>query len=429
MWTVTIHGFCLRSLPLAALVCLTGCGSTTRKSPAQVPPGFEKIQHIVFLIKENRTFDTYFGTFPGAVGATTGMISNGQIVKLGHTPDRTPYDLGHSYKDAVTAINGGKMNQFDLVKNGSVNGVLLPYTQMTAADIPNYFAYAHSFVLGDHMFSSLTGPSFPNHLYTVAGQSGGAVNNPTSDAAWGCDADDNVTVTVKQSDGKITKQFPCFDFQTLADSLQAAGISWKYYAATPKQAGYIWSTLDAIRHIRLGPLWQSQVVPYRQFGQDAMSGKLPKVSWLVTDMPTSEHPPFSTCDGENWTVQQINSVMQGPLWGSTAIFLTWDDFGGFYDHVAPSPIDQYGLGPRVPLIIISPYARSGLISHIQYEFSSFLTFTELRFGLAPLSERDAHANNMLDSFDFSQSPLAPVILNNRSCPASEAAPAQFIHQN
>src|SRR4030088_3383315 len=150
--------------------------------------GLAKIEHIVFIIKENRSFDTYFGTFPGADGVTIGRTSKGEGVPLNPTPDGLAFDLGHRWGDAVKAIDGGKMDGFDLVTNGNVDGALLPYTQMRESDIPNYFAYARNFVLADHMFSSLTGPSFPNHLYTVAAQSGGAINNPRPNEIWGCDA-------------------------------------------------------------------------------------------------------------------------------------------------------------------------------------------------------------------------------------------------
>jgi phospholipase C len=375
-------------------------------------PGFTKIQHIVFIVKENRSFDQYFGTFPGADGATSGKTSTGRIVKLGHTPDELPYDLGHGWTDAHVAIDDGAMDAFDEVQNGNVKGRLLGYTQMTETDIPNYFAYARTFTLADRMFSSLVGPSFPNHLYIVASQSGGAINNPNG--AWGCDAKSNARVAVMDSNGKITKQFPCFDFETLADRLQTAGISWKYYAPARGTPGYGWSSLNAIKHIRMGPLWDSNVVLDSTFAADAMAGRLPAVSWLITGK-ASEHPPDSTCVGEAWTVQQINAIMQGPDWNSTAIFLTWDDFGGFYDHVPPPGLDQFGLGPRVPLLIISPYALSGNISHTTYEFSSFLAFAEARFGLTSLTDRDTRANNMLDSFDFNKSPAPPLVLTPHTC--------------
>jgi len=378
--------------------------------------GVQKIQHIVFLIKENRSFDNYFGTFSGADGATTGKTSSGNVVPLTHTPDQTPFDIGHSWKDALIAIDGGTMSKFDQVANGDQDGYLLPYTQLGRADIPNYFAYARNFVLADRMFSSMAGPSLPNHLYTVAAQDGGTLDNPHPNRYnWGCDSDEGQTVPVQKPDGTVTMEPPCFDFQTLADSLERAHISWKYYAPPKGQYGYQWSTLDAIHHIRESELWNERVVNDNQFIADAKTGNLPAVSWLVTG-DASEHPPLSTCAGENWTVQQLNALMQGPAWNSTVVFLTWDDFGGFYDHVPPPVRGNYHLGPRVPLLIISPYAKKGYVSHTQYEFSSFLKFVELRFGLPALNQDDAKANDMLDSFDIDQQPLPTLILQPRSCP-------------
>jgi phospholipase C len=337
------------------------------------------------------------------------------VIRLGHTPDRTPRDIGHSFDAAVTAIDSGKMDRFDLIHAGSINGDLLSYTQMLEEDIPNYFAYARNFALADRMFSSLTGPSFPNHLYTVGAQSGGAVSNPKGDTVWGCDADDRSTVQVMDEDGKRSQVFPCFDFQTLTDRLDAAAVSWKYYAPSKGEPGYIWSALDAIKHIRQTSSWDRNVLNDSQFVQDAANGRLPEVSWLVTG-DASEHPPDSTCFGENWTVRQLNAIMEGPDWNSTAVFITWDDFGGFYDHVPPPDLDRFGLGPRVPLLIISPYAKPGFVSHTQYEFSSLLKFAETRFKLAPLTDRDRLANGLLDSFDFDQKPNSPLILQERSCP-------------
>jgi len=142
---------------------------------------------------------------------------------------------------------------------------------------------------------------------------------------------------------------------------------------------------------------------------------LPRVTWLVVGNG-SEHPPGSSCVGENWTVRQLNAVMQGPLWNSTAIFITWDDFGGFYDHVAPPQVDNFGYGIRVPLIIVSPYAKPGYISHTTYEFSSLLKFVETRWNLPALTDRDNFANDLFDSFDFEQTPLAPLLLQERACP-------------
>jgi phospholipase C len=378
------------------------------------------VQHIVFIVKENRTFDNYFGTFPGADGATSGKISTGKVIPLSHAPDRLPHDIDHSFQSCVMAMNGGAMDRFDLLPMAKNRGQDLPYVQYTAAEIPNYFAYARTFVLADAFFSSLSGPSFPNHLYTVAAQPGGVINNPlNSGAKWGCDADAGATVEVMDENGNITPEFPCFNFQTLADSLEARGISWKYYAPGEGQSGYIWSALDAISHIRLSSLWNEHVVPTQIFAQDAGGGQLPAVSWVVTSEKESEHPPESVCVGENWTVEQLNAVMLGPDWNSTVVFLTWDDFGGFYDHVPPPVVDRYGFGPRVPFLIISPWVRPGYISHTTLEFSSVLKFIEKRFDLNALTQRDSVANDMLDCFDFGQPPLPPLILATQPCPQTE----------
>jgi phospholipase C len=382
--------------------------------------GMDKIKHIVFIVKENRTFDNYFGRFPDADGATSGKISTGDVIHLRRAPDMTPRDIDHSYQAAIKAIDAGAMDRFDLISGGNVNGDFLAYTQYHEADIPNYFAYARNYVLADAFFSSLQGPSFPNHLYTVGAQSGGAVNNPTnSNGRWGCDSPSNSLVQTLDDDGEFGHVYPCFDFDTLADRLEERGLSWKYYAPGQGQSGYIWSALDAIRHIRLTQLWTQHVVPTEQFVQDARSGKLPAVSWLVTSSGLSEHPPASVCLGENWTVAQLNALMQGPEWDSTVVFLTWDDFGGFYDHVAPPVVDNFGFGPRVPLLIISPWAKRGQITHTTLEFASVLKFIEERFDLDPLTERDQDANDLTGSFDFDHRQFRPLILTPRQCPGAK----------
>ena len=384
-----------------------------------------RIQHIVFLIKENRSFDMYFGTFPGADGATSAIISTGERVTLRHALDRMPRDVGHDWDDARIAMHDGAMDRFDMIRGNQRND-MLSLTQFIRSDIPNYWSYAEHFALGDRMFSSLAGPSFPNHLYTVAAQSAGALNNPNG-FPWGCDAE-GLTVEVLNAAGQFTRQAPCFEITTVADRLEAAGVSWAYYAPQPGERGYIWSALDAVRHIRLGPLWTTRVKPYGRFAQDAAAGTLPAVSWLIPDFDTSEHPTVdafagttlnvSACAGENWTVQQINAIMQGPLWPTTAIVMTWDDFGGFFDHVPPPGVDRLGLGPRVPLIVISPYAKEGIVSHTTYEFASVLQMIENRYRLKALSQRDVEANSLLDMFDFTQPPAPPLVLPLRNCPKS-----------
>jgi phospholipase C len=376
------------------------------------------IKHVVFIIKENRSFDSYFGTFPGANGATQGTLSNGQVMALQHLPDQTPHDVDHTWYSALESIDNGNMDQFDLIPLGNIDGDLLAYSQLTQSDIPNYFAYAQNFVLADAAFSSLHGPSLPNHFYTIAATSDDVISTPntrSSDWSWGCDSSaPNIMVQVLPPNGVISDVFPCFDFQTMADLLDAGGRSWRYYAPSYGHQGYQYSVYNNVSHIRYGSDW-SNVLPDTQFVKDAAAGNLPAVSWLVTGQ-ANEHPPHSTCFGENWTVQQINAIMQGPDWPTTAIILVWDDFGGFYDHVPPPSVDFYGLGARVPFLIISPYAIPGYISHTVYEFSSVLKFIEETFGLPNLGNRDVEANDMMDSFNFNQTPSLPLILSRRTCP-------------
>ncbi len=237
--------------------------------------------------------------------------------------------------------------------------------------------------------------------------------------AWGCDSPKGTTVERRHLDGRTTHVYPCFDFRTLGDLLSEKGISWKYYAPGEGQPAYILSVYNAIRHIRLTQEWDEHVVNYTLFEQDAAAGKLPTVSWLVEPWDVSDHPPASICEGENWTVRQINAVMKNrDEWNHTVIILTWDDFGGFYDHVAPppGPAPNIQYGARVPTIIISPYARAGKIDHTLYSFPSLLKFVEDTYELPSLSAVDGQANNMFAALDLRQEPLPPLLLKERACP-------------
>jgi phospholipase C len=416
----SLSGYLSAVLVLGSL-CVPGIAADDAKEKAQAQPatGINQIQHIVFLIKENRSFDTYFGTYPGAYGATSGPISNGTIVPLAHETGPTLVDPGHQYFDAVTAIDNGKMDSFDLLGLGNVQGQIEPMSQLQQTDIPNYFTYAQNFVLSDMTFSALPSGTFPNHLYAVANDSDGTFTTPgtSSNGDWGCDAPTTVTVAQQLgTNGVINQVYPCFSYTTLADELQAAGISWKYYAPPKGVNGYSYSTLNSFSQFRNTSLWNTNVVSYDDFITDVQNGTLPSVSWLSPGRIQSEHPPQDFCPGEGWTVTQLNALMaNSALWNSTVVYLTWDDFGGFYDHINPPPRDQFSLGPRVPMLIISPYAKAGYISHTQYEFASVLRFIEERFGLAALGDRDATANDTTDSFDFSQTPLPGLNLTPRTC--------------
>jgi phospholipase C len=386
------------------------------------------IKHVVFIIKENRTFDNLFGRFPGANGATVGN-DQGEQRPLTQALDRLPEDIKHCYDCALQAYDGGKMDGFATVSDAADR---YAYTQYRPQDLPNYWTWAEHFVLGDNFFASAQGPSFPNHLYTIAAQSGGAHENPIQNLdelqarhqetgvfkAWGCDSLPTSFVPVFDSEGNEKQLPPCFDFQTEGDLLSAKDIPWAYYSATEEQNGYLWSAYDAVRHIRENPqVWQSHIFPVDGVLGDIRDGLLPPVTWITPRFELSEHPEYSFCHGQNWSTRVIDTIMNSPMWKDTAIFLTWDDYGGFYDHVPPPQVDGFGFGVRVPLLILSPYAKTGFVSHELGEFSSVLRFVEDNWGLTQLTHRDREATPLMSAFDFSQDPRPPDPLPIRAdCP-------------
>jgi phospholipase C len=371
------------------------------------PEDLTLIKHTVFIICENHTFDNYFGTFPGTDGVSKGQLSTGEWTALSTMPDadQGAY-LCNGWDCSLQAMDAGKMDKFDMISGGTLDA----YTQATQQEIPNYWAYARQFTLADHYFTSVHGPSLPNHLFAIGAQSGGTIDNGGNPGPGvECDGSSWGTVTLIDANGNRSQGSRCFHFKTLPDALEEAGIPWKYYA----EGGGFASLIGSIRN---SDLWTKNVMTPDQFLADAKSGHLPAVSWLLPPGEYSEHPPASMCEGENWTVNVLNTLMQVPDWNSTAVFVTWDDFGGYYDHVAPPQVDQFGLGPRVPLLIVSPYAKAGYVSHTVYDHTSILKFIETRYGLPALTSRDAAASNMLDSFDFTKAPQGPMVLQGRTCP-------------
>jgi phospholipase C len=386
-----------------------------------------KIKHIVFLIKENHTFDSMFATYPGSDGTTRGRRCDGTTISM-HRAIDTPPDLNHSFSAGLVAMNGGRMNCFD--PRG--------YVYYDRDQIPNYWAYARHFTLADHFFSSVYGPTGIEHLWTFAAQSGGFVDHERKSTGFGavpgrqfCDDPSERTWSFRRLDreqrGKVRSleaqrstvdriqrywilRWPCIDIPVLPERLHAAHVSWREYRG---HNGAV-QPLRMIRPVRFSPLY-SNVMPWTRFLQDVRTDRLPAVSWLTPPYGVSDHPPHSMCSGENWTVDVLNSLMRSRQWASTAVVLTWDDFGGFYDHVPPPHLDIYGFGPRVPAIVISPWARRGFVDHATLEFSSVLRFVEKLFGVRPLTSRDRRAGDMLEVFDFSQQPNPPLILHPRRC--------------
>lgn len=427
-------------------------------SPGTIVPGENPIKHVIFMVKENRTFDHYFGTYPGAEGTSVGKTLKcteadgckpGPDYPLRPAPYIQPHDITHGFASGLYAINGGEMNGFNIIGEGEdMSG----YVQHSRRTLPAYWAYADRFVLADHFFTSMYGPTFPEHLYTVAAQSNGVVDNKTNADTAGSYCDDPLEYTMKFRDRlskkdvrtimrleeHITDEIPdqlvriadyweetrtCFDIEVLPDLLEEAGVSWKYYGL-PDQ----WMNgLQAIEHVRFGPMWK-QVQEPDQILEDLERGDLPEVSWLIPpEGSANEHPGVGTdvCVGENWTVERINAVMKSKYWKSTAIVVVWDDFGGFYDHVEPPHYDVMGLGPRTPALIISPYTLAGdnpdggSIDSTTYEFSSVLRFIEDLHELDPMTDRDANADPLSGAFDFLSEPnTKKLILEPRDCPES-----------
>ncbi len=395
--------------------------------------GPNPIKHVIVIVKENHTFDNYFGSFPGAEGTTTAALSDGGTVTVPHAPDKTSRDLCHEHTCALTDLNGGAMNGWDQTAGSSTNGDNLAYAQYQEADIPSYWAYARAFTLSDNFFANVLGPSFPGHMMVLAAQAGWSTDNPTTNVTWpywGCDEPDaSVVPTLAGGSCTTSSVFPCFDIPSVPDVLPA-GVTWKFYGSNFYVLPEIWSMFDGIRSVREGATWSTNVVNATQFDTDVKAGTLPNVTWLVNQDLNDEHPNIGgVCTGENWTVDRINLVMNNPtLWASTAILFTMDDFGGWYDHVKPPRTygcdDQhpYGLGFRLPLIVISPYAKPGFVFKEQAEQASIPRFIERVFGatktltdLDPAAQ-DKQANDLFGAFDFTQTPLAPVVRTDRTCP-------------
>ena len=422
------HGRGLRSAMILfavagiVMIATASCTSPAASSPPVPRPcvrgGCKKIKHVVFLIKENHTFDNLFGRFPGADG-TAYALEGTRRVRMGATPLFFKTDLYHVRNAPQLAVNGGKMNRFFSMPDAFQHGQDIADSEFTASAIPAYWKYAEDFTLADHFFSTIMGTSFPNHLITVAGQDFNTIGDPNHLPAktwsWGCDASHVDYVQYSTSGGQTALEHPCFNGQTLADEANAAHVSWKYYAAPFGDIGYIWSSLDAIRHIRYSSQWKQDVLPESRFAADVARGRLAAITWLTPSYGTSDHPSTNVCQGENWTVQMINAIMRSKFWSSTAIVLTWDDYGGFYDHVAPPHISSDMLGPRVPTIVISPYSRAHQVIHTQYDFRSVDAFIENEFRLPHRISYDRAAANLKEMFDFNQKPLSPVVLKPQNC--------------
>jgi phospholipase C len=310
------------------------------------------IEHVVIIVKENHGYDNYFGAFPGGDGAS-----------MPRSPNPPRKDPDHRHAAWLKRDRAAPRQQF------------------TESDIPFYWDYARRFTLCDRYFTDVAGPSTPNHLMLIAADSP-IVDNPSGQ--------------------------PAYVLPTLPAQLDSAGRSWGNYG------GYVFELVK----YTAGKQRSSQ-----QFAADAAAGKLPAVSWLYAESALSEHPPDTPLElaagvgnvtkGMKWTVDQVTAVVHGGLWPRVAIFITWDDWGGWWDHVTPPQLEkwrdgsQFRYGGRVGCLVLSPYARSAHVSHAEVSHVSVVKFCEHQFGLGSLNARTDAADAMSDCFDFSQNPLPP----------------------
>jgi phospholipase C len=371
------------------------------------------IKRVIYVMLENRSFNNIFGAFPGVEGTSTG-VSDGKEVPLGPCPDWLPGDLPHDRAAFVNCLDGGKLDGF----GSGIYGPTWAYTQMHESQVPNYWTWAREYALSDHFFASAAGPSYPNHFFLIAGTSGGTIDNPENIGtrkdgekiykSWGCDAlGKDVYVFTKDDQGNLAKHASCFTFPTVGEQLSHRDIDWAFYSAVPGQVGYFWNAYNGVSQVFHSDMWHEHMRPVDNIVADIKANKLPAVTWVTPRFELSDHPPGSTAFSHNWITDIVNAVMSSDMWKHSVIFLTWDEWGGFYDQVLPPAIDQVGLGFRVPLLTISPYARRGLIDTERGEFSTPLRFIADNWGLPYLTPRIAKTHNMEHLFDFSSPPRPP----------------------
>ncbi|MBI3660443.1 alkaline phosphatase family protein [Candidatus Acetothermia bacterium] len=442
--------------------------SSLQVSAFAVMSGLEKVKHVVIIMQENRSFDHYFGSFPGADGipmkdgTPTVCVPNpatNECVKPFHDSNDLNHGGPHAADAAINDIDGGKMDGFireeiagrkkackDPNDPQCTGNTAMPDVMgyHDAREIPNYWAYAREFVLQDHMFEPDASWSLPAHLFMVSAWSA-SCDQPTNPMT--CHSD----LGNPDRDAKNSKT-PDYGWTDITYLLHKAHVSWAYYVdggyqpdcddgemtcpPKPQKAGVpeIWNPLvDFVTVHEDGEL--SNIQDLSNFYDAAKRGTLPAVSWIVPNGKDSEHPVALVSVGQAYVTNLINAIMQGPDWDSTVIFLSWDDWGGFYDHIVPAKIDANGYGIRVPGIVISPYAKRGFIDHQILSWDAYLKFIEDVFlggqRLDPkndgrpdprptVRETVSQMGDLLQELDFSQSPRPPLILPTNPPPGKAA---------
>jgi phospholipase C len=376
--------------------------------------GVRKIKHVVIVVQENRSFDDLFQGYPGADTVSSGKTKSGKTISLKPISLATRYDIDHSARAMFAACNGSgnlpgtncTMDGFDQERQlgGPRHG---QYAYVPHRETKPYFDMAHQWVLADRMFQSHLDESFVSHQYIIAAQAQLSVDLPFL-PQWGCEGGKkNFVATIRKDRTFGNPQQACFDYATLGDELDNAGLSWRFYTSKiGDPADGVWSGYQAVRHIRYGPDWKKDVItPQKRFLRDVAGGTLADVTWITPTCEESDHVNCGGGFGPSWVTAVVNAVGNSSFWDTTAIFVMWDDWGGLYDHVPPPHLDSDGLGFRVPLLVISAYARKNHVSHVRYEHGSILKFAEDALGLGRLAASDARANSLaVDCFDFTRPP-------------------------
>ena len=379
--------------------------------------------------------------FPGAETATTGLCKRARwCPPSGKLPIRSVplestnvfgqgTDISHSHMAFEVECdpnpsNVCQMDGFDLITYGQAlygpPAKRYPYRAVKRSETKAYWDFAKQYALADHMFFTDTASSFIAHQEIIAGtvrlNSKESLTDQPSNTPWGCDAPRHTHTAIIFKNGHVSEfggPFPCFtQYATMADLLDAANVPWKYYvdhkphSSTGDFSGAVWNGFDAIKKVRYGPDWTTHISrPNTNFFNDVKNGTLPSVSWVMPSLADSDHPASGCNHGPRWITSIVNAVGKSKYWSNTAVVLMWDDWGGWYDSVPAPQINSTSLGFRVPMIVISPFAKRHAVVHTEYDFGSVLKFIEQTFGLGSLGVSDASANSIGDSFDFSQTPI------------------------
>ncbi|MCZ8513766.1 stalk domain-containing protein [Paenibacillus filicis] len=429
----TVHYSLLASLTLGLLFPYASARAADSPSPATASP----VKHLVVIFQENRSFDNYFGTYPNAPGfrplpgtpaaegipqGSYNLDENGKQVApfLFSNEELQTADVNHNFDDMAKAVNGGKMDGFYMASENHAKGtgrIAMGYYDYNA--LPAYWQYAQHFSMADHFFQPIFGPSTPGALYLVAAQSGNAGNAIKGDPvpAFG------------PLGGDGGKRWEPLTYANIGDKLSAKGISWSWYQGGYAAADQTYSShhnpFQYFKNYDTGA-YASNLKDYNDFKKDLDNRSLPAVSYVKGAYGDDEHPGLgnqSTPTAEDFSVQTINDLMRTDYWKDTAVIITYDESGGYWDHMAPpqlqpSPDGLAGAGPRIPMILVSPYSKMNFVSHTTYDHTSILKFIEWNWGVDALNSRDASVSNITDMFDFDHPNFAPYVY-----------PLQQIHTN